>query len=516
MITADARLAARLLALDPGLGGLAATGGPGSGKTALLELAAAAFPRVIRVPAHLETGDAAALAHRATAGTALLADGLDRLAPAARGALLAAPGALLAGGACPDRCAFWLHLPPAGDRLEVLQSGGALPPLAPLPTPPPAPPDLPEAAVAELCGAAAALGVSSLRADAYAARAALAHAALHGRAVVAEADVAAAIRLVLLPRATRAAPPPTPPPDGADGGQGRGAGPGPDPAPERVFRAEPVHMPPLLRALAEAAGAAVAARRRHPPAAGGKGRGPGIGPRGAPIRAATGLRPGPWRVAVAATLRAAMPWQALRGRAPGRPLVLRAPDLRVRLCRLPPRELVVLVADASGSMADSPVRRAKGAVAALLQEAYRRRAGVALVACRGARAQLLAAPGRDPGNAARALAALPAGGATPLASGLATALRLAQGAARRGPCRTSLVVVTDGRANQPLHPAPPGVPPAEWLAAELRRLGAQLRAAGAATLVLDPLPRGGAAALARALGAFHVALAMPSRRPGRM
>ncbi|MBU2410007.1 MAG: magnesium chelatase ATPase subunit D, partial [Gammaproteobacteria bacterium] len=58
------------------------------------------------------------------------------------------------------------------------------------------------AAVRALCAASLALGIDSLRAPLFALRAAHACAALHGRFEVQDEDIAAAARLVLLPRAT--------------------------------------------------------------------------------------------------------------------------------------------------------------------------------------------------------------------------------------------------------------------------------------------------------------------------
>ncbi|HMQ34183.1 MAG TPA: AAA family ATPase, partial [Chloroflexaceae bacterium] len=69
-----------------------------------------------------------------------------------------------------------------------------------------------EAQVRQLIQAALALGVEGHRADVFAARAALASAALAGREAVADEDLERAVRFVLLPRATRAPQVEEPPP----------------------------------------------------------------------------------------------------------------------------------------------------------------------------------------------------------------------------------------------------------------------------------------------------------------
>lgn len=626
MIHPDAHLAALLLATDPGLGGLFTWGPPGTGKSLLLHLAAGLLgAQEVAVPPGTAAPEAARLAHNAAVrGAALVAHAWDSLPPAAHHALqeAAMAGAVLLAAALappgPDACGLWVPLPGsanAQERSAVLAAHLAEAPAGEAPAATSAAPPgaataaapaavaaararlclvaVPEEVLAQLVRTAAALGVASLRADWLAARAARAHAALAGRSAVGAEDVAAAVRLVLAPRAAaqaqaavnavslpgrgaatsspgaahlRAAGPPAaggqnhagtpattahgtvggrdrapagaaPVPHSA-GGQSGGAHPAgahPGATAGRALAAQPVQMPPLVAALAAAAwqGARAAAPRRlasGASAASGGARGgtarsathagpaprPPAGPSGVPV-ATIPRRQGPWRLAVAATVRAALPWQRLRGGGPGQPLRLAPSDLRVHLCRRPPRELVVLVADASGSMADAPIRRAKGAVAALLREAYRRRARVALIACGGALAgapstaattpalaagaRLVAAPGRDPAAAARALAALPAGGGTPLAAGLALARQVIAAARRRGPCPVALVVVTDGRANWPLQPAPPGWDPTAWVQHEIATQAAELRALGVASLVLDPRPA-------------HLAASPPPAGPG--
>jgi magnesium chelatase subunit D len=110
-----------------------------------------------------------------------------------------------------------------------------------------------------------------------------------------------------------------------------------------------------------------------------------------------------------------------------------------------------LVVDASGSMgARRRLARVKGALAELLRDAYARRDRVAVVAFRDAAAEVLVAPGAPLEHAAAALAALPTGGRTPLALGLATAERLVRRQQVRDPgLRSIAVVLTDGRVQDP-------------------------------------------------------------------
>jgi magnesium chelatase subunit D len=175
--------------------------------------------------------------------------------------------------------------------------------------------------------------------------------------------------------------------------------------------------------------------------------------------------------------------------------------------------LMVLCVDASGSMgARRRMALVKGTVLALLGDAYQRRDRVALVTFRGAGAQLPLPPTGAVDHAAAALQALPTGGRTPIAAGLALAADVVRRQRLREPDRAAVVVlISDGRANAGADP----VPAAAQLARRAIRLvvvdgeqgpvrlgGARRIAAAAGGDVLPLDPRTDGAALAGRLRAL--------------
>ncbi|MET4667009.1 magnesium chelatase subunit D [Sphingomonas sp. PvP056] len=296
-----------------------------------------------------------------------------------------------------------------------------------------------------LAATALALGVESARAPLFALRAARAAAALSGRETIDADDLILAVRLVLAARATRLPAPleadnasdPPPPPESDSSEEERAT---PDLPEDMILEAALATLPrDVLEQLA-------AGRGRR----GGK-RARGAGERrksplhGRPLGARAGVPRGGLRLSLIDTLRAAAPWQALRARGDG-PVHIRRDDLRIRRFETRAETLTIFVVDASGSAAVARLAEAKGAVELLLAQAYVKRAQVALIAFRGAGAELLLPPTRSLTRARRALAELPGGGGTPLAAGLEAARTLAEAARARG--RTPfLVVLTDGRGN---------------------------------------------------------------------
>ena len=377
----------------------------------------------------------------------------------------------------------------------------------------------PDAELRRLIAAAAQLGLEGHRTDLFALLAARAQAALAGRSRVCGEDLEMAARLVLLPRALPVDRQPAagPPPEQAQPEEGRtGADPGPEPGAPAEDRTTPGEEPPkpvdpLPGAFPEEmTGQAPAAR------AGGRRPGPGTqappGSRGRTFR--TGLQPDRRRsIAVAATLRAAAPWQSWRRRraaaapgggregplAPGTEMVaragkagagmvIRASDLRFQRLRGKAGLLFIFVVDASGSMAVNRMAQAKGAMARLLQQAYVFRDQVALVRFGGEGAETLLPPTRSVQRAKRLVEALPAAGATPLAAGLVQALGVARSARLRGSPHPVLLILTDGRANRPARPATSGPVPPAVLQRELRLLGAEIQRESLTAVVVDTRP----------------------------
>ena len=151
-------------------------------------------------------------------------------------------------------------------------------------------------------------------------------------------------------------------------------------------------------------------------------------------------------LALSATLRAAAPHQHIRQGSPA--VVIRPEDVRVWVRAKRTAANILFLVDASGSMgARERMRMVKGAILSLLQEAYQKRDCVGLIAFRRDRAETLLPMTRSVELAEKQLRALPTGGRTPLAEGLAHALKMLHELERRGGGKNVLVLVTDGRAN---------------------------------------------------------------------
>ena len=558
----QARLAAALLAVDPGLGGALVIARAGPARDAWLsayrellgedvvwrripaDVNDEALSGGIDLAATLKSGRAVrrgglleairggvgvlSMAERAEAGLAArLAAALDGRTPPVIIALdesaepdEGAPGALT------ERLA--LHVDLNGVSIADLEAGTDGP-------------DIEQAAMARihlphvlnggveraLTETAVALGIDTLRAPLQALRAARASAALAGRDEVDEADMRIAARLVLAPRATRLPAQESEPeaepeqaednegPDESetqtdqDPGQDTGQDPDEDDAPapsdltEITTEAAQAAIPPGLLARLQA-GAGIGRAR----GAGKAGATRKDGQRGRPAGVRRGDPGQGKRLDVMATLRAAAPWGKARRRGlqrlrPGPALEVRREDFRVKHFKQKAETVTIFVVDASGSLALNRLAEAKGAVELMLAESYVRRDQVALVVFKGQTAQVVLPPTRSLTRAKKSLAALPGGGGTPLAAAIETAEQLADATARQGRTVT-LVFLTDGAANVTRE----GAPGRDLAQSEAREAARRLRLAGHGVLLVDVSKRGAedAQLMAEAMAARYVRL----------
>jgi magnesium chelatase subunit D len=262
----------------------------------------------------------------------------------------------------------------------------------------------------------------------------------------------------------------------------------PGTAPGRVRRIEAATSPAAVTSVAQASG-------RRTVIAGDRGR------------LVSDRVPEPGRplgsIAVTATVTAAATRQGH-----GTTLSIEDQDLQEAVRQERAANLVVLAVDASGSMgAHGRMAAAKGAVLALLTDAYQRRDRVALVTFRGDGADIALRPTGSTEVAQARLSELPIGGRTPLASGIDAALGLAR-TATSGAYRPLLVLVSDGRATS----AQGGVDPVQAslvAAAAVRRQGVSavvVDAEGATTAGGSPagIRLGLARPLAETMGARYL------------
>jgi magnesium chelatase subunit D len=428
-----------------------------------------------------------------------------------------------------DRLAFWLPLIPADAEEEIppfqaAEIATARSSLSAV--------QVPDAVVQALCAAAIAYGVASLRAPLMAVRVARALAAIAGLTEADDSHATLAAQLVLAPRATQmpasakhpedAEEPPAHPEDGPTDEatsdqtpptpESDAEGPPDTPPPidpqaleDKLIEAMQAALPPgLLAALqlgqqrqaqAKAAGTA-GAQQKH-------------AQRGRPVGTRRGEPRSGARLHLLDTLRAAAPWQRLRRRPSTSPDVLakrievRREDFHVRRFRQHRPTTTVFLVDASGSAALHRLAEAKGAVELLLAECYVRRDKVAVIAFRGAGTELLLPPTRSLARAKRSLAALPGGGGTPLALGIAAAAELATQLSRQGDSPL-VVLLTDGRANI----AADGKPGRSRAAADALQAAANFLTQSISALLIDtsPQPSEAAKLLADAMGASYVPL----------
>lgn len=383
-----------------------------------------------------------------------------------------------------------------------------------------------ERVIEALCEAATALGIRSVRAPLLALHVARAAAALEGQNVIGDEHLALAARLVLAPRATTL-PQDAEQPDQPDQPEQHNSAPESSPneneAPQNeksqndkqdslsdvVLDAAESAIPRDLLAQLQSGVRRGACSRQT----GRTGAKQASRLRGRPTGVTRGDLGRGARLNVIETLRAAAPWQRIREAR--KRIEVRREDFRITRFKHVTRTTTVFAVDASGSAALHRLAEVKGAVELLLADCYVRRDSVALIAFRKQMAELLLPPTRSLLRAKRSLASLPAGGATPLASGLDAALALAESVLRRGDVPV-IVLITDGRANIGRggsggghgvngEPRAPGRDIAE---ADALNAARALRAARVTTLLIDsaPQPRPFAARLAHEMGARYLPL----------
>lgn len=273
-------------------------------------------------------------------------------------------------------------------------------------------------------------GVRSMRADLAVVRATIACAALAGDACVEVHHVNAVLPLVVAHRTRDGGrslftqpTPPAPPQQSRPESQSEV---GEKNVPERIF------APSEVKAAAIGVRFSAAATRAGSASTDGCDSGPIIGNRQADFPVELDLR-----ATLSHTLRETCSLQP------------RIEDLheRVRKPRTGTRYLFVI--DSSGSHAvQQKMRVVKGAISSLLTSSFKREDEVAMIVFRGTSAQVVLEPTQVLPDALAALEYLPTGGRTPLAAALDRAHCYVTPA-------TLLILLTDGRANIPLHGGDP-------------------------------------------------------------
>ena len=228
--------------------------------------------------------------------------------------------------------------------------------------------------------------------------------------------------------------------------------------------------------------------------------------RGRPLPSRAGKLDNTKRLDITETLKSAAPWQTIRKKRSLKncsKIIIRSEDIRIKRHEEQSDRLIIFTVDASGTSALGRLGETKGAIEILLSEAYARRDQVALISFRGQTAQIELPPTRSLVQTKKRLAGLPAGGGTPLASGLSVSYNLALQAKSRG-LTPSLAFLTDGKGNIALN----GTPSRVISASETKDLAQKISSAKIPTIVIDisNRPQSEAKDLARNLMATYLAL----------
>lgn len=185
-----------------------------------------------------------------------------------------------------------------------------------------------------------------------------------------------------------------------------------------------------------------------------------------------------WRgLSLDATIRAAAPHQRDREKG-GNAISILSEDLQQARRTGKAEVACVFVVDASGSMgAEKRMESAKGAVLSLLEDAYKNRDRIGLVAFRGDDADVLLPLSRSVELAYRRLSDIPTGGRTPLALGLEKGLQmLERERKKRRDILPMMMLISDGRANAGM---------GGEIRQEIRSVSGAIAEAGIRTVIID-------------------------------
>lgn len=205
------------------------------------------------------------------------------------------------------------------------------------------------------------------------------------------------------------------------------------------------------------------------------------------------------RIDVAATLRAAAPWQRLRKaddrrELPRRGIRVYPEDLTYRRRERRPGSTYFILLDASASMWTRQVARAKRIALQLIERAYRSRSRIAVIAVRGTEPELLVPPGRCYDLAHAKILSLEAGGSTPLVPALHLTASLLTASPSGG--SAFVYILTDGRGTA----SSPATPSSD---AAMRSIGQALMHSRAQITVIGVAPLGRDRAARRLAHALH-------------
>jgi magnesium chelatase subunit D len=141
--------------------------------------------------------------------------------------------------------------------------------------------------------------------------------------------------------------------------------------------------------------------------------------------------------------------------------------------------LIVFVVDSSGSMgAAKRMSEAKGAVLALLNDAYQKRDMVSLVAFKGNDAFVALNPTGSIELAKKNLEDIPTGGKTPLSSGMGAGLHVINRELQKNPrIKPLMVLISDGRGNVSFRNNTPFE--------EAKEIAADIKSKGIGSIVID-------------------------------